>query len=145
MHFSALRRDWSNLSSDMAVSFMRFRREDSASDGFIPRSCSGPYSGAVAGAQIPQQPHQAQQLVRACIGDGAILQVARPPKDEVITVAGRIPRQRTLIGGPTAHIDDVLFLLIRDPRRALMIQVICAPANESIALLLEVGDDRRYI
>src|SRR5450755_3817138 len=135
MHFSALRRDWSNVSSDMAVSLMGFRREDCASDGFIPRSCSGPYSGAVAGAQIPQQPDQPQQLVPVRIGDGAILQVARPPKDEVITVAGRIPRQRTFIGSPTEHIDDVLTVLVDDHRGALMSHVVCAPADESIALL----------
>src|ERR1700733_11457384 len=63
----------------------------------------------------------------------------------MISIAGRVlwhavPRRR-----PTEYVDDVRTVLVDNRRGALMIKIIRATADESIALAVEVGDHRRYI
>src|SRR2546429_2593894 len=137
MHFRALRRDCSDLSSDTAVSpYLSSGERTGQRMGLFP---------AVARAQVPQQAYQPQQFVPAGIRHGAILQIPRLPEGQGITAAGRVPWQRTSTGRPAEYVDDVRTVLVDDDRRALMIQVVCAPANEAVTLLPEVGDHRRNI
>src|SRR5256884_838485 len=137
MHFRALRRDCSDLSSDTAVSPYL-----SSGERTVQRMVLFP---AVARAQVPQQAYQPQQFVPTGIRHGAILQIPRLPEGQVITAAGRVPGQGTSTGRPAEYVDDVRTVLVDDHRRALMIQVVCAPANEAVTLLPEVGDHRRNI
>src|ERR1039457_2094968 len=89
--------------------------------------------------------HQSQEFVPGGIRDGAINQIPRLPEGQVVTIAGGIPRQAAFARGPTEYVNDVRTMLVEGYRGALMIKVIRTSANESIALLREVGDRRRYI
>ena len=60
----------------------------------------------------------------------------------MITVAGCALWQVAIIRGPTENVDDVRPVLVDDNRRALMIEVIGAPADEAITLFGKVGDER---
>src|SRR5256886_1127003 len=54
-------------------------------------------------------------------------------------------RNLTGTGVQTCALPILRTVLVDDHRRALMIQVVCAAANEAVALLREVGDHRRNI
>ena len=65
----------------------------------------------VAGAEVAQQPHQAEQLLPAGIGHGAILKIADLPEGNVIAAAGGEVRERASAGHPGEYVDDVLSLI----------------------------------
>jgi hypothetical protein len=102
----------------------------------------GALSSSVLPAQILQQPHECKQFIPTGIRNGAILQVAGFPRDKVITIARQLARQGSLGGRPAEHVDDVRAVPVDDNGGALMFQVVDTPADEFIALWLEVGDER---
>jgi hypothetical protein len=93
-------------------------------------------------ARILQQLLESEQLIPTGIRDGAILQIARLPKDKVITIPRQLARQRPLYGGPAEDVDDVRAVPVDDYRGALMFQVVDTAADKLEALWLEVGDER---
>ena len=93
-------------------------------------------------AEILQQLHEPKQFIPTGIRDSAILQIARLPKDEMITISRQPARQGSLCRGPAEHVDDVRAVPVDDYRGALMFQIVDTAADELVALRLEVGDER---
>src|SRR5579864_4817427 len=133
MHFRALRRDTSDRSSDMALSFL---------------VCSGEKTWLVrvlfhskALGLFAQQAHQSQKLIPAGIGHGAILDIALLPVRKMVAAARGIAWAGS-IRSPGEHVDDVRAVLVHDHRGALMVNVIGTPADQAITLRIEIGDCR---
>src|SRR5882724_7166136 len=140
MHFKALRRD-SSESSDMfvsgkvAVQERRLRMETIYSIFFL----------TLASAEVLNQLRESKQLVPTCIGYGAISQIARFPKSQMIAIAGRVFGESPVVAIPAEYVDDVRTAPIDDDGRALMVEIICAAAHEFIPLRFEICDRRRHV
>src|SRR3977135_3636193 len=146
MHFRASRRVARVGSSGTMISCFGFRTVDPAIRIFIPGwQAEGLVRSLLPAAELTQQALQAEQLFPACIGDRAILEIARSPASQVIAVVSRVLRQEALIGRPTEDVDEVWPVLIDDHGSALARQGINASADQSIALWCEIGHRRRHV
>src|ERR1700689_5308202 len=92
-----------------------------------------------------QQAPQPQKLVPASIRHGAILDIALLPEREMVAAARSVVGQARSAGRPGEYVDDMCAVLVHDHRRALMVNVIGAPADQAITLRFEVRDCRRHI
>src|SRR5450631_3288403 len=145
MHFRALRRDSNNFSFGMSLSLVAVQERRLRIESLYSRVRFTFNLPSVAGAHILQQPNKSKQFIPSGVRDGAILQISGLPESEVIAVARCIARHRSSRARPTKYINDVRAVLVDDHRGTLMIKIICTSANESIALLSEIGDHRRHI
>src|SRR5262249_17875455 len=144
-HFRALRRDCRTSSCDTALSpaVGLHGGETRPPLGLFRRPCE--IRGRQCRLESAQQASEPRELAPVGIRDGAMTEIAALPAQEMVALTDLGPRHRTLTRGPRENVDEMRAMLVDHGGRALMGQIVCAAAEEAIALLGEVGNIRRNI
>ena len=126
-------------------SLLSHSREETLGGGVLFRSFAGSCFRMVVDVQILHQPHEALQLIPACVRDGAGVNIAGAPAQEVIAVTSCARGQCAARRGPAEQVDDMRSVLIDDGGGTLVVKVIGAAADQAIALRRKVCNWRRDI
>ncbi len=140
MHLSALRRDLSEVSSDMCVSFGGLAKERTVDRGFYSTVSARRWHLRRAAAAPARATRPSRYPTRRNTAD------SRPARRRRGSRCGwSAPAKLCLSGHPGEHVDDVRAMLVDHDRGALMIEVVGTSADQPIALRREVGHHRRDV